>query len=52
MGWLLGETWIWCLLAFIAGTIVAWLLAALIYPKESEAFAAFDIPPDEGEHAP
>ncbi len=49
MGWLLGETWICCLLAFIAGTIVAWLLAALIYPPESEAFAPI---PDEGEHTP
>ncbi|TWP37892.1 LapA family protein [Leekyejoonella antrihumi] len=45
MGWLFGQTWIWCLIAFVLGAVVAWLIAVLIYPRESDAFR--DISPDD-----
>jgi len=38
MGWLFGQIWMWCLIAFVLGSVVAWLLAVLVYPRESDAF--------------
>lgn len=50
MGWLFGQIWIWCLVAFILGAVVAWLLAVLIYPHENDVFPSpID---DEGDRIP
>ncbi|WP_265442757.1 hypothetical protein [Flexivirga meconopsidis] len=38
MGWLFFQTWIWLLVAFVVGAVIALLLAYLLFPNERDAF--------------
>ncbi|TWE10441.1 hypothetical protein [Rudaeicoccus suwonensis] len=47
MKWLLLQTWMWCLLAFLVGAAISLAVAYLVFPSERDAFA--DGPQEAGQ---
>lgn len=48
MTWLLGQTWIWLVLAFLAGSLAAYLLSVMLLPREDEVDGLLEEPETRG----